>query len=213
MDLGVLRNTLSAAWLLPAMAFAIAMAATPGPNNVMVAASGATFGFRRTLPHMLGISLGFPLMLLAVAFGAGRLLRDWPWLHEAMRWVGVVYLAWLAWRIAIAPVGRPDAAPRAARPLTFLQAAAFQWVNPKAWIIAAGAIVTYITDGDALLAQALVLAALFVAVCMPCLALWTSVGSGVARVLRTPRALRAFNLAMAGLLIASLVPLVEEGLR
>ncbi|MBV9749585.1 MAG: LysE family translocator [Acetobacteraceae bacterium] len=186
------------------------MSGTPGPNNAMVAASGATFGFTRTVPHLLGVAVGFPAMLLVVALGAGDVMRAAPPLHEILRWVGAAYLLWLAFKIATA---RPSAAgTRAvrARPLTFLQAALFQWVNPKAWIIALGAIATYTTSSN-ITVQAVVLAAIFMAVTVPTLAFWTMTGVGAARVLRTGRGLRAFNLAMAALLVASLVPLLREG--
>ena len=193
------------------------MSATPGPNNAMVAASGATWGFRRTLPHMLGISLGFPVMLVAVAFGAGELLRTRPWAHDALRWIGAAYLLWLAWHIAVARPKAPaasegpaDPAPAGGRPLGFVRAVLFQWVNPKAWVIAAGAVVTYTTSsGHALLAQAALLAAIFLVIILPATALWTLIGVGAARLLRTPRALHRFNLAMAALLVASLLPLLR----
>ena len=198
------------AWFASALAFAVAMAATPGPNNAMVAASGANWGFRRTLPHMLGISAGFPVMLVAVALGAGALLRTRPWVHEALRWVGAAYLLWLAWHIAVARPQVPVGPTRAGgRPLGFLRAALFQWMNPKAWMAAAGAVLTYTTTGGALLAQAVVLAAIFLVVILPTIALWTLVGVGAARLLRTERALRWFNLAMAALLVASLLPLLR----
>lgn len=205
--------SVTATWLLPATAFAVSMAATPGPNNVMVAASGANFGLARTLPHMLGIAIGFPAMLVLVALGAGAPLRAWPVLHTALRWVGAAYLLWLAWHIAITRPTPParDGAPRTSRPLTFLQAAAFQWVNPKAWVIAAGAIVTFTTaQGDSPLLQSLLLAAIFLAVTFPAVALWAGIGAGAARLLRTERALRAFNLCMATLLVASLVAMLCE---
>lgn len=198
------------AWFGSALAFGLAMAATPGPNNAMVAASGARFGIRRTVPHMVGITLGFPLMLLAVAVGAGRVLSANPWLHDVLRWVGAAYMLWLAWTIA-----RPHAPPDAStssdgrRPLGLVQAALFQWVNPKAWIIAVGAVVTYTGEG-APFAQTLVLAAVFGAVTLPAVLLWTSIGAGAARLLRTERALRQFDLAMAALLVASLIPLLFE---
>lgn len=192
------------------MAFAVSMAGSPGPNNAMVTASGATWGFQHTVPHMLGIAIGFPVMLLAVALGAGELLRTYPWVHEALRWIGAAYLLWLAWSIATARPPSLDAAdPR--RPLSFLQAALFQWVNPKAWVIALGAVVTYTTaTGAALIVQASLIAALFLLVTLPVVAFWTMVGVGAARLLRTPTALRCFNLAMAALLVASLVPLLLE---
>ncbi len=218
----------SLAWLASALAFALAMAATPGPNNAMVTASGASWGFRRTLPHICGISIGFPVMLLAVALGAGAVLRSRPWVQETMRWIGAAYLLWLAWRIATAIPRTPAAGPDRAgpdragmaredgRPLSFVQAALFQWVNPKAWVIALGAVVTFTTAGSESVGpgsawRGALLAAVFLAVILPTTAFWTLVGVGAARVLRTPAALRRFNLAMAALLVASLVPLLLEG--
>jgi threonine/homoserine/homoserine lactone efflux protein len=197
------------AWLFSAGAFAVSMSATPGPNNAMVTASGATWGFARTLPHMLGIALGFPLMLVAVSLGAGAALRGEPWVHDVLRWAGAAYLLWLAWRIATAAPGKQGEGRAGGRPMSFLQAALFQWMNPKAWVIALGAVVTYTTaSGAALVVQAVVLAAIFALVILPSTALWTAAGVGAARLLRTPRALRAFNLAMAALLVGSLVPLL-----
>jgi threonine/homoserine/homoserine lactone efflux protein len=201
------------AWLGSALAFAVSLSASPGPNNAMVAASGATWGFRRTLPHMMGVSIGLAAMLVAVALGAGEVLRVAPWLHEALRWVGGAYLLWLAWRIASADPD-PDAAAGAAggaRPLGFLQGALFQWVNPKAWMVALGAVAAYTTGtGAAFLAQALVLALVVFVATLPSVAFWTLVGVGAARMLRTRRAVRAFNLAMAALLVASLLPLLAR---
>jgi threonine/homoserine/homoserine lactone efflux protein len=198
-------------WLLPVLAFAVSMSATPGPNNVMVAASGATFGFGRSVPQILGISVGFPAMLALIAFGAGAPLREWPWLHDGLRWVGAAYLLWLAWHIAAA---RPQAAGGAAsssRPLTFVQAALFQWVNPKAWVIAAGAVVTYTNgDGAGFATQAALLTAIFLVTTILAVAMWAALGAGTARLLRTPRALRRFNMAMAALLVLSLIPMLRE---
>ena len=204
------------AWLASALAFAVSMSCTPGPNNAMVAASGATWGLRRTLPHMLGVSAGFPAMLVAVALGAGELLRARPWLHEALRWLGVAYLVWLAWHIATAqPAAAEERSPAGPnrlgrRPLTFVQAALFQWVNPKAWVIAFTAVVTYTTaSGGALVAQAALLAAIFLVIILPTTLFWTTVGVGAARLLRTRQSLRTFNIVMAALLIASLLPLLR----
>lgn len=212
-------NAITSGWLASALAFAVSMSATPGPNNAMVASSGATFGFTRTLPHVLGISVGFPVMLIAVALGAGDLLGAYPLVHEIMKWVGAAYLLWLAWHIATSrrdqeietATRKPPSAGRR-RPLNFLEAALFQWVNPKAWVIALGAVATYTTAGsDAVLVQVIWLATLFLIVCLPSTALWTSVGAGAARLLQTERGLRIFNLIMAALLIASLMPLLAEG--
>jgi threonine/homoserine/homoserine lactone efflux protein len=205
-------------WLLSVLAFAVSMSATPGPNNAMVASSGATFGFLRTLPHLLGVAIGFPAMIVAIAFGAGDLMRTAHHLHDVLRWVGAAYLAWLAFKIA---TDRPSAEhdkdteardlPKNRRqPLTFLQAALFQWLNPKAWIIAIGAVTTYTTAGGVFI-QALLLATVFLIVIVPTLSFWTLTGVGAAHVLQSDRALRAFNMAMAALLLASLLPLLLEG--
>ncbi|MEX2650649.1 MAG: LysE family translocator [Alphaproteobacteria bacterium] len=204
-------GTLGVGWLLSAAAFALAMSATPGPNNAMVAASGATYGFARTVPHILGISVGFPAMLIAVALGAGAVLTRYPVVHDVMRWLGAAYLVWLAWRIATArPAAESTDRPRHRdRPLGFMEAALFQWVNPKAWVIALAGIATYTGSGETAFGRALVLAVVFFVTCVPSTALWTGVGVGAARLLRTERGLRAFNLALAALLVASLATLFE----
>ena len=184
--------------------FAVSMSISPGPNNLMVTASGANFGFLRTVPHMLGVSFGFPVMLLAVGLGLGQALQAWPQVHEVLRYVAAAYLLYLAWRIAGA--GGPGAAEARGRPFTFLQAAAFQWVNPKAWVIALSAVATYTSpDGNAP-AQILLIGAVFVVAAFLSLAVWAVFGTLIAGMLRSPRALRAFNLCMAGLLVLSLVP-------
>ena len=200
-------------WFLSASAFALSMSGTPGPNNVMVAASGANFGFVRTVPHMLGVAVGFAAMMAAMAFGAGGVLRALPILHDALKWLGIAYLLWLAFRIATArPMAAPTASPASSRPLTFLQAALFQWVNPKAWVVGLGGTTAYATaDERTVAAHALALAAIFLVATLPCTAFWTLTGVGAARLLHTQRSLRAFNLAMAALLVASLVTLVREG--
>jgi threonine/homoserine/homoserine lactone efflux protein len=199
---------LTTPWLIAVLAFAFAMSATPGPNTAMVTASGATFGFRRTLPHMAGIAIGFPAMIIVVATGAGELLKDRAWLHGALKWIGAAYLVWLAGRIATAT---PDAGngSTASRPLTFLEAALVQWLNPKAWTIVLGAIVTY-TSGPSsqLLIEVAVIAATFGLVLLPVSAFWTLVGVGVAQFLRTTRSRRVFNTLMATLLLASIIPML-----
>lgn len=214
----------SLAWLASAMAFAVSMAGTPGPNNAMLTSSGSLWGFRRTVPHMLGISIGFPIMLVAVAAGAGGLLRDHPTVLTVMRWLGAAYLLYLAWRIATAQPragATATAQPRAGdvsagggatsgrsggRPLGFVQAALFQWVNPKAWLVTVSGLATVATAaGHPSLGRAFALAAVFLAVTLPITAFWTLVGVGVSRALSSERGLRRFNLAMAILLVGSLV--------
>ncbi len=188
------------AWLASATGFALAMSATPGPNNAMVAASAVNFGLRRSLPHMVGVSLGFPAMLVLVAVGAGEVLAASPGLQAALRWLGAAWMAWLAWKIATA--APPEAhVPARGRPMTFLQAALFQWVNPKAWVIAGAAILAY--------GASPLLAAIFALAAFASLYLWALVGLGAARLLRSPAALRWFNRAMAALLLLSLVPVLR----
>lgn len=197
-------------WVLSAAAFSLAMSATPGPNNAMVAASGATFGIRRTWWHMLGISVGFPVMMIGVALGAGRFLEQHPEVHEAMRWIGAAYMLWLAWHIASA---RPEAAGGGktgrGRPLRFHEAALFQWINPKAWIMAITAIGTYIPQED-FLGNLLLLAPLFALVNGPSVGLWTVAGSLLRKLLQDSRKRRLFNHGMAMLLVLSLYPILAE---
>ena len=182
--------------------FALSMSASPGPNNVMMTASGANFGFRRSLPHMVGVAVGFPVMLISVGLGFGALLSVYPAIQTVLQIIGSLYLLFLAWRIANA--GRDTAGARPRRPMRFFEAAAFQWLNPKAWLIAVGALGTYVRPDVDLLTSLLLMSALFVLACLPSVALWTVMGMGVDRLLTSDRALRAFNVAMAGLLVASL---------
>ncbi len=203
---------MNAAWFGSAVAFAVAMSATPGPNNAMVTASGASWGLRRTIPHILGVAIGFPVMVLAVGLGAGEILRSYPWIQEGLRWLGGSYMLWLAAKIARAdPMPAETASDEIkGRPISFSQAALFQWVNPKAWVAAVGAVVTYTSGGTALAGEAAVLAIIFLAISPPILIGWTLVGVGAARLLRSRRAMKRFNLAMAALLVASLIPLLTE---
>ncbi|WP_137128198.1 LysE family translocator [Roseomonas sp. HF4] len=189
--------------LLPLLGFAIAASVTPGPNTLMVTAAAANHGVRATLPHMLGITLGFAAMLLIVGLGLAAPFAAWPALHAALKWVGGAWLLVIAWRIARA--GAPGEGP-ARPPLGFLGAALFQWVNPKAWMIALAAIPAFTTPEGDTLAETLLISATFAAVCLPCTALWAGLGAGARRLLGTPSRLRAFNLAMAVLMVASLLP-------
>jgi threonine/homoserine/homoserine lactone efflux protein len=202
-------ESIGLAWFISALAFAVSMSATPGPNNTMLTASGANFGLRRTVPHMLGVSIGFPVMLVAVALGAGELLRAHPVALAVLRWGGAAYLLWLAWRIATARPATPEGGGEpAGRPFSFFQAVLFQWINPKAWVIGLAAVLTQTTaSGAAQIAEAVLLALMFLAVTLITSVFWILIGVGAAHVLRTPRALRGFNVAMAALLVASLLPL------
>lgn len=193
--------------LLPLALFAFVSSITPGPNNVMLTASGATFGYRRTLPHMLGISVGASVMLLLVGAGLGTVFDAMPRLYTALKYIGALYLLYLAWRIARA--GGVDGAAARSKPFTFFEAAAFQWVNPKAWIMAVGIVATY-TPQDQFFHNLILAALVLSLVNFPSISVWTLFGAALRRVLHNPVAVQRFNLCMAALLVASLYPLVLE---
>lgn len=186
--------------------FAVATSVTPGPNNIMVASSAASNGVRATVPQMLGISLGFGAMVVIVGLGVAGPLVDHPGLHAALRWAGGVWIVWIAWQIArTGAVALPDGQERVT-PMGFLGAALFQWINPKAWVLAVATVTTYATPGSGLTGQILAFAALFAILSVPCTLLWSLLGAGAGRVLRSPVQLRAFNAVMAALLVLSVLP-------
>lgn len=191
--------------LLAFVIYAFVTSITPGPNNTMLLASGANYGLGATMPHLFGINFGFCVLVLAAGFGIGGLFAAVPLLHTLLRYVGAAYLIYLAWKIARA--GGPDADGRQHRPMNFIQAAAFQWVNPKAWIMAIGAIATY-TPANGFFGNVLVVAAIYVAVNLPCLLAWAAAGTGLRGLLSQPLRLRIFNVVMALALIASLYPIL-----
>ncbi|WP_109513096.1 LysE family translocator [Pseudomonas ovata] len=192
--------------LLAFALFALVTSITPGPNNMMLLASGVNFGFRRTLPHMLGISTGFMVLVLAVGFGLGSLFQTWPLLYTLLRYIGGAYLLYLAWKIATSGPANEDDQPQG-KPMSFMAAALFQWVNPKAWVMAIGAISTY-TPMQGYFTNVLVIAAVFALINLPGVSIWAGFGSLLRNVLRDPRGLRIFNGVMALLLVLSLYPLV-----
>lgn len=196
--------------LLAFVAFAFVAAVTPGPNNTMVLASGVNFGFRRTVPHMAGIVLGFTAMVASVGAGLGGLFLAYPVLYEILRWAGAAYLLYLAWGIAGA--GMPEAGGKGGRPLGFFGAAAFQWVNPKAWVMSLGAVTAY-APRENYLFNVLVVSVVFGLVCIAGVGLWAAFGTALRRFLGHPRRLRVFNLTMATLLVLSLFPILAESLR
>lgn len=184
--------------------FAFVSSSKPGPNNLMLMASGANFGYARSIPHMLGISIGFMVMLFAVGAGLVQIFDRFPVIYDVLKIASVIYMLWLAWKIANAAPITKNA--QAGAPMTFLQAAAFQWVNPKAWAMALTAITVYI--GDASLLWLGVGALIFAVVNLPSVSLWTIAGQQMQRFLTNPRRLRAYNWTMAALLIASLYPVL-----
>lgn len=186
-------------------AFAFVSSVTPGPNNLMLMASGANFGFKRTIPHMLGVGIGFTLMVVLVGAGLMQLFDLYPVSYDVLRVVCVIYLSYLAYRIATAaaPEHQVDST---AKPFSFLQAALFQWVNPKAWTMALTAIAVYSPSRqfDAVLLVAMI----FGIINLPTVSVWTLMGEQLRKLLNSPRRLRSFNVTMAVLLMGSLYPLI-----
>ena len=180
---------------------------TPGPNNLMLMASGLNFGFRRALPHLFGVALGFAVMVLGVGLGLGAVFSAYPAVYAVLKYCGAAYLLYLAWRIATAGSVEPGG-EAAGRPMTFVEAAAFQWVNPKAWVMAVGATSTYAAVAT-FPVNVLLIATLFGSLGIASSGTWIGFGSALQRVLRNPKAVRVFNAVMALLLVASLYPIVS----
>lgn len=202
--------TLSLDLLLGFALFALVTSITPGPNNTMLLASGVNFGFNRTIPHMLGITCGFFSLVLAVGLGLGAMFQTYPLLYTILRYAGAAYLLYLAWKIAHSgPVSDSRAGNHA--PISYWGAAAFQWVNPKAWIMAIGAISTY-TPLQGYFFNVVVIAAVFALINLPSVSVWVICGSLLRNLLRDRRWLRLFNWGMALLLVASLYPLLLESI-
>ncbi|HXC21815.1 MAG TPA: LysE family translocator [Steroidobacteraceae bacterium] len=196
------------ALIVASFPFLISMGFTPGPNNILVASSGVNFGFRATIPHMLGITVGFPLMLLIVGLGLARIFIALPALHAALKYLCIAYMLYLAWRIAAASA--IDEARRTAKPLTFIQGAAVQWVNGKGWVVALSVATTYTVVDQTLPLQIAALAAVCAGITMASVCCWTLFGSLLRNFLQTDVRRRWFNYSMAALLVASIIPVVWE---
>lgn len=204
-ELPVFSALPAATMLLPLATFIFVSSITPGPNNVMLTASGANFGYQRSVPHMLGITVGAAVMLLLVGAGLGALFTQVPQLYRVLQGVGAAYLIWLAWKIATSgQAGKAEAKPR---PFSFWQAAAFQWVNPKAWLMSVGVVAAY-TSPQAYWPSLIVGALVMLVVNFPCISVWTLFGTVIGRWLQSARARQWFNWGMAGLLLLSLWPLL-----
>lgn len=216
---------MSAATLPGLVLFAVSMTGTPGPNIVMLTSSGANFGFRRTMPHMAGVSLGFPIVVLATGLGLGSVLAAAPELHVVLQYLGMAYLLWLAFRIATArrapvpaagavPAAEPSAMPgrrrQRSRPFSFIEALLFQWVNPKAWVTAVAAIGTFAGLAPGIWRPAVEIATVFLVITLPIVVAWAGLGTRIGAMLRTELQFRCFNVAMATLLVLSLGTLLQH---
>lgn len=194
--------------LLAFALFALATSITPGPNNIMLMTSGVNFGFRASLPHMLGVAFGFAILLMSTGFGLGELFSRFPGIYAVMKWLGVVYFIYYAWKLASAPIKPMQAAQAGSthRAWRFRDAVAFQWINPKGWLMAIGAFSSYVpamSKAGVIVGAVLV----FSLIALPCFILWVSFGAHLRRYLEQGQRRRYFNVGMAALLLASLIPL------
>ncbi|MBA3448618.1 MAG: LysE family translocator [Pseudaminobacter sp.] len=192
---------------LALLVFAFVTSVTPGPNNFMLLASGVNFGFRRTMPHMFGIAAGFASLLLGVGLGLGAVLKAFPALDLALKMAGGAYLLYLAWKIAMSRSMAAGSETKAV-PMTFLQAAAFQWVNPKAWVMAITAMAVY-TNPQAPFLSMLLVATAFTLVNLPSVSVWAGFGMALRGFLADPVRLKWFNIAMGVILAATLWPMLR----
>lgn len=188
--------------------FSFTSSITPGPNNLMLLASGVNFGFRASLPHMLGISLGHMVMVCAVGLGLGAIFKQIPILHDILKWGGAAYLLYLAYKIATAAPLDENAGNANAAPFTFFQAAGFQWINPKAWIMAITPFTTY-SPADYGYGWAAWVGVVFACVNFPSIGVWVGFGVSMRRWLSSPAKRRVFNRVMAGLLVLSIIPMLR----
>jgi threonine/homoserine/homoserine lactone efflux protein len=193
---------------LPAgVLFALVTTITPGPNNAMLLASGVNFGFRRTLPHIFGISIGVAVLMLSVGYGLGEAFRLFPTLYTVLETASVVYLLYLAWKIGSSR--QVQVRKGESRPMTFFEAVAFQWINPKAWMMVLTAATTlHLSENFGF--NATLMAVVFVVIGLPSISLWAAGGLALRRFLSNPLRLRTFNVTMALLLVLSLYPAVEH---
>ncbi len=187
--------------------FAFSSGITPGPNNIMLMTSGVNFGIKPSLPHLAGISLGFPCMVLAIGLGLSTIFQAYPILHTIIKYVGIIYLLYLAWLIANS--NSKMEGKQTSKPLTFLQAAAFQWVNPKGWIMAVGAVATFTHINQPLTPQIFTIASVFLSVAFPCAIVWLGFGVALKRLLKNQQQQRWFNISMALLLVLSIIPMIS----
>ncbi|MEO3680766.1 LysE family translocator [Shewanella vesiculosa] len=186
--------------------FAFSAGITPGPNNIMLMTSGVNFGIKRSIPHLMGISLGFPTMILAVGLGLSAIFQAYPFIHIVIKVIGISYLLYLSWLIANS--SSKIEGKQVSKPFSFLQAAAFQWVNPKGWIMAVGAIATFTSVQQELNSQVITIASVFLCVAFPCAIVWLGFGVALKRLLKNERQQRIFNISMALLLVASIIPMM-----
>ena len=185
--------------------FSFATSMTPGPNNIMLLSSGLTFGYKRTIPHILGVVLGFPFMTICIGLGLGKVFELYPIIFTILKVIGILYLLWLAWHIANSkPKFKEN--DKDAKPLTFLPIILFQWVNPKNWIKIITAMSVYVTSVDDALTQIIIIAVIFFITVVISANSWAMGGSVLKKFIKSEKGIQRFNVIMAILLVLSIVP-------
>jgi len=195
--------------ILSIISFGMASTMTPGPNNMMLLSSGLTFGYKRTIPHALGVNLGFPVMVICVGLGVGQLFEVFPFIYSVLKIAGIGYLLWMAWHIANTK-GALDTENTKDKPFTFWQAALFQWINPKAWVMAITSTAAFITDHRVASVQVIIISSIFFFCAIVSTNSWALGGVMLGRFIQNERLVRLFNVAMAVLIVGSVVPFVFE---
>ena len=188
--------------------FILSTSGTPGPNNIMILTSGVNHGIRNSLPHVFGVNTGFLIMIICVGLGIMSLFQQWPVLHQFIQIIGIFYLLYLAMKIATMPVHNKIKSDK--KPFSFLQAAAFQWVNPKAWVMCVSAIVAFSSSGTNVVEQVLIISGFYFVFGLPCSFAWLMVGKWLQNILTHEIYVKRFNRIMALILVCSLYPMIHD---
>lgn len=196
--------------LLSITIFTFSTVISPGPNNIMLLSSGLTFGYKKTLPHILGIVLGFSFMVILIGLGMGVVFEKFPAILTTLKVIGVLYLFWMAYKIATNTSSYDVVENKKSKPFTFLQAAGFQWVNPKAWIIGVTAMSVFVTSSEDSIFQVLVISFIYLLSGSISSNTWAIGGVFLKRFLKDEKSIKIFNILMASLLILSVVPFIFE---
>ena len=196
-------------YLVPLIIFCFSTSITPGPNNLMIMLSGINFGLKRSVPHYLGILFGFSAMIILVGIGLGEVFEQFPQLHPIIKYLGAIYMLYLAWQI-ISSDPHLKEAKGSKKPLGFLKPALLQWLNPKAWIMTVGVIAAYTIQDASMMHQIFVISMIYFLIGIPCVGLWLVSGVALSKFLRNPDHMRRFNWAMGALLALSIVLMIFE---